>query len=359
MAKGVEDTAFYRYTRLLALNEGGDLARFGVGTAELHAANAAAHDRWPAAMTALSTHDTKRSADVRARLALLSEIPDRWADACGRWLAISARHWPGGEPDRHAQHLLFQTLVGAWPLAPDRAVAYLAKATKEAKLRTSWTQPDPDYDTARDGYVAAVLADAGLMADLEAFVAPLAGPGWINALAQVALQLTVPGVPDTYQGCELWDLSLVDPDNRRPVDFDRRRRLLAELAEGGLEPGDLMARAGEGLPKLALVRAALHLRGRRPEAFGAGEAGAYLPLAFDGPAAAHAVGFTRGGAVAVVVPRLVLGLEAQGGWEDTVVALPPGPWTDVVTGAAAAGGPVLLDDLLGGFPVAILEAAAP
>jgi (1->4)-alpha-D-glucan 1-alpha-D-glucosylmutase len=360
MAKGVEDTAFYRYTRLLALNEvGGDLARFGVGTAELHAANAAAHDRWPSAMTALSTHDTKRSADVRARLALLSEIPDRWAEACGRWLDASARHWVGGEPDRHAQHLLFQTLVGAWPVEPDRAVAYLAKATKEAKQRTSWTQPDPDYDTARDGYVAAVLADAALTADVEAFVTPLVGPGRTNALAQVALQLTVPGVPDTYRGDELWDLSLVDPDNRRPVDFDRRRRLLAELAAGGLGAADLMARADEGLPKLALVRAALHLRRRRPEAFGPGEAGAYLPLAFVGAAAAHAVGFTRGGAVAVVVPRLVLGLDARHGWEGTTVTLPPGPWTDVVTGAEVAGGPVPLGDLLGDFPVAMLEAAGP
>jgi len=271
----------------------------------------------------------------------------------------SAHHWLGAEPDRHAQHLLFQTLVGAWPLEPDRAVAYLAKATKEAKQRTSWTQPDPDYDTARDGYVAAVLADAELMAEIGAFVAPLVAPGRVNVLAQVALQLTGPGVPDTYRGDELWDLSLVDPDNRRPVDFDRRRRLLAELTDGDrLAPGDLMARADEGLPKLALIRAALHLRRRRPEAFGAGEAGAYLPLAFAGPAAAHAVGFTRGGAVVVVVPRLVLGLDARGGWEDTTVALPPGPWTDVVTGAPIAGGPVPLRDLLGDFPVAVLEVAA-
>jgi (1->4)-alpha-D-glucan 1-alpha-D-glucosylmutase len=358
MAKGVEDTAFYRATRLVALNEvGGDPARFGVGVAAFHAANAAAHDRWPAGMTALSTHDTKRSADVRARVALLSEIPDRWAEACGRWLAASAHHWAGGEPDRHAQHLLFQTLVGAWPLDADRAVAYLAKATKEAKLRTSWTQPDHDYDAARDGYVAAVMADAGLLADVEAFVAPLVGPGWVNVLAQVALQLTAPGVPDTYQGTELWDLSLVDPDNRRPVDFDRRRRLLAEL--DGFDPCDFVARMDEGLPKLALVRAALGLRARRPEAFGPGEAGAYVPLAFAGPAAAHGVGFTRGGSVAVVVPRLVLGLDAHGGWDTTAVTLPPGPWTDVVTGAAVAGGPVPVGDLLAGFPVAVLEAASP
>ncbi len=355
MAKGVEDTAFYRFTRFVALNEvGGDLARFGVGADEFHAANAAAQDRWPTTMTALSTHDTKRSADVRARLALLSEIPDAWAEACGRWMDASARHWPDGEPDRHAQHLLFQTLVGAWPLGVDRAVAYMTKATREAKLRTSWLAPDAGYDAARDAWVAATLADPAVLADVEAFVAPLVGPGRVVALAQVALQLTVPGVPDTYQGSELWDLSLVDPDNRRPVDFAVRRHLLAALA-AGLGPGDMLARADEGLPKLAVVRAALDLRRRRPEAFGPGEPGAYVPLAFDGPAAAHGVGFTRGGTVAVVVPRLVLGLAARGGWGDTTLALPPGTWTDVVTGDAAGGGERAVADVLARFPVAVLE----
>jgi (1->4)-alpha-D-glucan 1-alpha-D-glucosylmutase len=354
MAKGVEDTAFYRFTRFVALNEvGGDLARFGVGADEFHAANAAAHHRWPTTMTALSTHDSKRSADVRARLALLSEIPDAWAEACGRWMDASARHWPGGQPDRHAQHLLFQTLVGAWPLGVDRAVAYMAKASREAKLRTSWLAPDAGYDAARDAWVAATLADPAVLAAVEAFVAPLVGPGRVVALAQVALQLTVPGVPDTYQGSELWDLSLVDPDNRRPVDFAVRRHLLASLA-AGLAPEEILARADEGVPKLAVVRAALDVRRRRPEAFGPGGPGAYAPLAFDGPAAAHGVGFTRGGSVAVVVPRLVLGLAARGGWGDTTLALPPGAWTDVVTGDAA-GGETAVADVLARFPVAVLE----
>jgi (1->4)-alpha-D-glucan 1-alpha-D-glucosylmutase len=356
MAKGVEDTAFYRFTRLLAQNEvGGDLVRFGVGPDEFHEANLRIQEQWPATMTTLSTHDTKRSADVRARLALLSERPAGWADACGRWMAWTAERWPGGDPDRHAQHLLFQTLVGAWPLPADRAREHLAKATREAKLATSWTEPDEGYEAARDTYVEAVLADAALVGEIAAFAGALVGPGRTTALAQTLLALTVPGVPDTYQGGELWDLSLVDPDNRRPVDFGLRRRLLAELA-AGLGPDEVLARADEGLPKLAVVRAALALRRRRPEAFGEGPAGAYSPLAVDGPAAGHAVAFARGGDAAIVVPRLVLGL-ADRGWEATTVALPAGRWVDVITGEPADGGPVAVADLLARFPVALLERA--
>jgi len=376
MAKGVEDTAFYRATRLLALNEvGGDLARFGVSIDDFHDANARALARWPATMTTLSTHDTKRSADVRARLALLSEQPEGWEAACGRWISASAPLWPGGEADRHTQHLLFQTLVGAWPLSAERATAFLDKATREAKVRTSWTEPDAGFDAARDAWVAGVFADEDLLADVAAFVAPLVEPGRVSAMAQALLQLTVPGVPDTYQGAELWDLSLVDPDNRRPVDFELRRRLLATVTS--VAPADLRGALADpddpGVPKLRVVREALHLRRRLPSLFGAGEAGAYLPLSFAGAAAAHAVGFTRGtvgeaGAgptVAVVVPRLVLGLAAAGGWRETTVALPPGRWTDLVTGTTwdvapsgaddAAPPPVRLADLLGSFPVALLE----
>jgi (1->4)-alpha-D-glucan 1-alpha-D-glucosylmutase len=399
MAKGVEDTAFYRFTRLLSLNEvGGDPDCVGVTVADLHGANAATHERWPATMTTLSTHDTKRSADVRARLHLLSEIPERWNRACRKWMAASAHHWPGGDPDRHTQHLLFQTLVGAWPLDGDRAVAYMAKATKEAKLRTTWTHPDADYDAARDSFVAAVLGDRALVAAIEAFVSPLVGPGRLNALAQTVVQLTAPGVPDIYQGTELWDLSLVDPDNRRPVDFGRRRALLAELgppvdapvspgagpaarpaaSAGGLTPEALLDRADEGLPKLRIIRDALHLRRRRPASFGPGSAGRYEPLAVTGARAEHAVAFARGGAVSVVVPRLPLGLAVErpragvpgaggpgeagglsvrGLWAGAAVGLPPGRWIDLVTGATWTGGAaaIPLDDLLARFPVALLE----
>jgi (1->4)-alpha-D-glucan 1-alpha-D-glucosylmutase len=385
MAKGVEDTAFYRFTRLLALNEvGGDPGEFGLPVEAFHAANESVQAAWPGTMTTLSTHDTKRSADVRARLALLSEAPEAWAAACGRWMEASAKLWPGGEADRPTQYLLLQSVVGAWPIDAERAVAFLAKATKEAKVRTTWTEPDPDFDLARDAWVEAVLSDPGLVDELEAFVGPLAAFGWVNSLAQRLLALTVPGVPDVYQGNELMDLSLGDPDNRRPVDFALRRGLLTEL--DALEPETLLARAEEGLPTLRVTRDALHLRRRRPPAFGPGEAGAYVPLAAAGAEAGHVVAFTRGGSVAVVVPRLVLGLARAaaeragpthvaglpgppaddlpapaglnpiaGAWTDTVVRLPPGDWVDLATGARWAGGDVPLAGLLDRFPVALLE----
>ena len=352
MAKGVEDTTFYRYTRLLALNEvGGDLGRFGRSVTDFHQANASAQRQWPHTMTTLSTHDTKRAADVRARLALLSEIPQDWTAACAHWMSDSAIYWPGGNPDRHTQHLFLQTLVGAWPLSVSRAAEYMAKATKEAKVHTTWTEPNQAYDSARDAYVARVLGDADLVAAIEGFVAGLVEPGRVNALAQALLQLTVPGIPDTYQGTELWDLSLVDPDNRRPVDFELRRALLSEV--GALSAGELLARADEGLPKMRVVREALHLRRRRPELFRAGTTGAYAPLVFSGGKAEHAVGFTRGGCAAVVVPRLVLGLRSR--WDDTVLTLPAGSWTDLLTGAARSGGTVEVSALLASFPVALLE----
>jgi (1->4)-alpha-D-glucan 1-alpha-D-glucosylmutase len=372
MAKGVEDTAFYRFNRLLSLNEvGGDPGQFGVPVADFHAANGLVQTRWPTTMTTLSTHDTKRSADV--------EVPSAWAEACGRWMAASASLWPADlcPLDRPAQHLLFQTLVGAWPVSPERAVAFMAKATKEAKLRTSWTSPDPAFDSARDAYVSAVLASGPLMAEVAAFVAPLVAYGRVNALAQVLVALTGPGVPDIYQGSELWDLSLVDPDNRRPVDFAARRALLASLAgpvdgPSGVDAEGVLARSDEGLPKLRVVHAALQARRRWPEAFGPDPGGSYAALGVRGSAAEHAVGFARGGVVAVVVPRLVATLvagpdprlealpagpnPARGAWRDTAVTLPPGRWADVITGAAWPGGtPASVGGLLDRFPVALLE----
>ncbi len=363
MAKGVEDTAFYRYHRLVSLNEvGGDPGDFDLSPAAFHRACGEAQERHPLAMLATSTHDTKRSEDVRARLALLSEIPERWGEAVARWAAANASRKRGGFPDRNAEYLLYQTLVGAWPISPERAALYMEKAVREAKRHTSWTRQDAAYEDAVGGFVHAVLADPALTADLEAFVAPLVHPGRVNALAQVLLKLAAPGVPDLYQGSELWDLSLVDPDNRRPVDYALRRRLLAELR--GLEgnpstPEAILARADEGLPKLWTIRQALGLRRRRPELFS--PESPYRPVAVRGAAAEHALAFARGGAetdgaVAVaVVPRLVMSRDGgRGDWREAAVDLPAGRYRNELTGEEVEGGERRIGEILARFPVALL-----
>jgi (1->4)-alpha-D-glucan 1-alpha-D-glucosylmutase len=363
MAKGVEDTAFYRYHRLVSLNEvGGSPGRFGLPVGAFHAYSAGTARAHPTAMTTLATHDTKRGPDVRARLNLLSEVPDRWIETVGRWTKMNDRHRAGGLPDRNIEYLLYQTLVGTWPIGEERLQAYLQKAAKEAKQHTTWTDPNATYDGALSGFVAAVMADRDFLREVDGFVGLLRGPGWANGLAQLLLLLTAPGVPDIYQGTELWDFSLVDPDNRRPVDFGLRAQLLERLAR--LRPERLWAEADSGLPKLAVARAALAARRRLPGAFG--PAGGYLPLGVSGPASDRVVAFARtepGGAAGAVtvVPRFVLslwgdreawcleaGLAAQ-----TRVALPPGRFRDALTGREHEG-TARLGDLLAVLPAALL-----
>jgi (1->4)-alpha-D-glucan 1-alpha-D-glucosylmutase len=349
MAKGVEDTAFYNFHRLVALNEvGGDPGRFGIPPEEVHRALAEAQERWPRAMLATSTHDTKRSEDVRARLALLSEIPERWGEAVRRWVARGELHRP---PDPDVEYLLYQTLVGAWPIETERVVAYMEKAAREAKGTTAWTRVDPRYEDSLRAFVEGVLGDRELVRDLEGFVTTLVEPGRINSLAQTLLKLTAPGVPDLYQGTELWTLALVDPDNRRPVDYDERRRLLRRL-DGGPGPEAILEGMDEGLPKLWVTRQALHLRRRRPELF----VGDYLPLTARGERSEHAFAFVREGGAITVIPRLVMKL--AGDWKDTSLELPPGRWSNELTGEEVGGGEVRLADLLRRFPVALLSQLA-
>jgi (1->4)-alpha-D-glucan 1-alpha-D-glucosylmutase len=284
-------------------------------------------------------------------LALLAEIPEQWARAVQRWAARNQRLRRAGMPDRNAEYFLYQTLVGAWPIEPERLARYLEKAAREAKVHTSWRHPNSEYERALQGFALQALSDPVFCADLEGFVAALVGPGRINALAQLLLKLTAPGVPDLYQGSELWDLSLVDPDNRRPVDFALRGELLEELQGSRPEPQAILARAELGLPKLWVIRQALALRARRPELFGA-EA-SYAPLAVRGPRSQHAVAFSRGIGAVVLVPRLVLRL--AGDWGDTRVELPAGEWLDTLSGERWRGGALPVAQLLARFPVALLE----
>ena len=281
MAKAVEDTAFYRFNRFVALNEvGGDPGHVGS-----------------------STHDTKRSEDVRARLACLSEIPEAWEEAVWRWAHLNDRHRREGLPDRNAEYLLYQVLIGAWPLGADRAVAYMEKAAKEAKTHTSWIDPNPEYDDALKAFTAAVVDDREFGAELETFLHEhrVVEAGRANSLVQTVLKLTCPGVPDVYQGTELWDLSLVDPDNRRPVDYGERRRRLDEAR--GLRARDIVPRLVDlddpGVPKLWVVDRLLALRVAHPELFDAGAG--YDPLLAKGPDAERVIAFARANGRLIVV----------------------------------------------------------
>ncbi|HLW71058.1 MAG TPA: malto-oligosyltrehalose synthase [Candidatus Binataceae bacterium] len=348
MAKAVEDTAFYCFNRLVCLNEvGGDPARFGVGLEEFMRESAEIQRAWPRTMLATSTHDTKRSEDVRARLYLISEIPDRWIAAVRRWSELNAKYWQG-EPDHSAEYLFYQTLTGAWPITTDRVVGYMRKAAREGKRHTSWIDPNLEYETRLVGFIESSLSSRTFVADLGEFVEPLIQAGRINSLAQTLLKLTAPGVPDVYQGCELWDLSLVDPDNRRPVDYAGRRALLAQAKR--TPPTGIWSHADSGMPKLWLIHQALQLRKRCPELFGI--SGGFKPLSISGSHLNRVIAYARGGGAVAIAPRLMLGLGA--GWADTSVDLPMGRWVNELTGESTTGGPTLLAELLRHFPVALL-----
>ena len=353
MAKGVEDTVFYCLNRLTCLNEvGADPGRFGTTVDEFHRHCAWTARHRPQTLVATSSHDTKRSEDVRARIALVSEIPGRFAEAVRAWSALNECRRRDGMPDRNAEYLLYQTLIGAWPIEVDRVAAFMEKAAREAKVHTTWTQPDEAYEERLRSFVRGALADPDFTAAVERFVAPLVEPGRVNSLALTLLKLTAPGVPDLYQGTELWDLSLVDPDNRRPVDYARRRQLLAAL--DGATPETLWSRSDEGLPKLWVIRQALRLRRQLPHLFGCD--GGYEPLIAQGAKAGLVVGFVRGGGAATIVPRLPLGLGGE--WGDTAVTLPAGRWRNVLTGDTMHGGTIDVKTLLGRFPVALLARPA-
>ena len=365
MAKGVEDTAFYRYYPLASLNEvGGNPERFGISANAFHRRNLIRGELWPNSMNASSTHDTKRGEDVRARINALSEMPSEWYRAIRRWREIN-RRWKTkvGEltaPDSNEEYLLYQTLLGCWPLLPmnaqqhafylQRIQAYMEKAVHEAKLHSSWVSPNVEYEQAVRHFVAQVLelsADNPFLEDFRQFQAPFAQAGLWNSLSQVVLKIASPGVPDFYQGNELWSFHLVDPDNRQPVDFDRRRKLLSKLREkGDADPAALMDRLMsnpcDGAIKLFITHRALRFRRDHRQLFAAGT---YIPLAADGSRSNHVVSFARqwnGQTVIALVGRLFLRIRnshpAPIGdvWNNTAILLPKriksASFQDVFTG---------------------------
>ena len=337
MAKGVEDCAFYRWTRLTSLTEvGADPAEFSLPPQEFHRVQSERGRRSPYAMTTMTTHDTKRSEDTRARISVLAEIAADWSEQVRQWLAWAPLS------DGPLANLLLQAAVGAWPVERERLHAYAEKASREAGNSTAWIDGDEEFEATMHALVDAVYDHPQLHAAVLDVVERVAGPGRVNGLTAKLVQLTSTGVPDVYQGSELWERSLVDPDNRRPVDHALRAELLTRLDGGWLPPVD-----EEGAAKLLVTTRALHLRRDRPELFTG-----YTPVTASGPAADHLLGFDRGGAITLAT-RLPVGLAAAGGWADTTVELPAGV-TDVLTGRTLPGGTVLVEQVLGQYPVSLL-----
>lgn len=345
MAKGLEDTAFYIYNRLAALNEvGGEPQHFGISLDEFHERNLERQRDWPATLLATSTHDTKRSEDVRARMLAIAEVPQLWRSALQRWRVIN-RRWKrnldeASAPDANEEYLFYQTLLGTWPIDAggraepavdsdyiERIQAYMAKALKEAKVNTSWIQPNEPWDSAMSDFVAKVLDSSPKNKFLPSFLPvaeEIARLGAINSLSQVALKLTAPGVPDIYQGSEIWNFSLVDPDNRRPVDYQQRKELLDSLEKAS--PEELLEHWPDGRIKLFLTQRLLRFRRDHQALF---KDGKYLPLSLSGAFADCCVAFAReheGQWIAVLAPRLSsrVGFPPIGEkWQDTAVELPP------------------------------------
>ncbi len=379
MAKGFEDTTFYRYNRLLSLNEvGNDPSRFGINPDEAHAWFAERAEHWPGAMSASSTHDTKRSEDARARLHVISEQPGHWADEVRRWSELNARHRTvvAGEavPDRTTEYLIYQNLIASWPTGADpldgayreRLHGYLTKAMREMKVYTSWTDPDEQVEAAAGAFLMALLhprQGRAFQRRVSRFVAALEPSASLNGLATLLLKATAPGFPDFYQGTELWDRSLTDPDNRRPVDYAARRALLDEL--GDAPPDDLRA----GAMKLWLTRRLLALRERKAVLFTQGD---YQPVVASGAAAAHIFAFARSlgdDNIVVAVPRLTTRLTTPGSdpplgqaWGDTTLALPATGrrWRNALTGATyeVTEGQLECAELFAALPFAVLVGEA-
>jgi (1->4)-alpha-D-glucan 1-alpha-D-glucosylmutase len=399
-AKGLEDTAFYRHNVLASLNEvGGDPQRFGRSPAEFHEQNRRRLALWPYSMLATSTHDTKRGEDARARLDVLSEIPREWGAAVWRWGRINAPNRTRIEgdwaPSRNDEYLFYQALLGVWPAAHTPAASpelagrlseYMIKAAKEAKLHTSWISDNKAYHTALVTFVEQSLTGRRSERFLSSFLPfhqRVARSGMVNSLSQLALKICSPGVSDFYQGTELWDLTLVDPDNRRPIDYSHRRRLL-EAMEPLLEPEcraddrrsaalEMIEHWPDGRIKMWITACGLRLRNRRADLFLAGE---YRPLEAVGERSAHVVSFARRGggeSLIVVVPRLTAKMTrsdhplplGETSWGKTTLPLPedlrlPGGYEDVLTGehVIAEGKGLRIANVLGTLPVALLYGAA-
>lgn len=338
MAKGFEDTALYRYNRLISLNEvGGNPAQFGLSLEAFHSACMKAQDKYPFSLLASTTHDTKHSEDFRTRINLLAEIPEEFANALPEWAKQNEKYNP---PDKNTEYLFYQILIGSWPIELPRVLEYLEKASREAKCDTSWQTINKNYEKKVAAFASAVMKDTSFISELEKFVEKLLLPGRITSLSATLVKLTAPGVPDIYQGSELWNLSLVDPDNRRPVDFDTRQYLLNELN---------LNKMNEGVPKLFIIQKILSFRKTNPEMF---TTGSYKPLYATGTKKDYIVAFIRNDSSITIVPRFLIKLNND--WDNTCITLPEGEWKSLFTGDKFKG-KITIKELFLKFPVAFLS----
>jgi (1->4)-alpha-D-glucan 1-alpha-D-glucosylmutase len=388
MAKGFEDTSLYRYHRLTSLNDvGGDPLRFGVSVEEFHSEMEHRARSWPHAMLTTSTHDSKRSEDVRARINVLSEVPDVWRKHVSRWQELNSKFKREGTPSANDEYLLYQTLVGTWPAAGtsdkvgesyiDRISEYMLKAIREAKENTSWSNTNESYESGVKQFVEAVLGDKASVAEIGSFSLKVLRSGMLNSLAQTLIKLTAPGVPDIYQGNDIWRFDLVDPDNRQPVDYAARQNTLQNVRTSQELAGDqlkaylreLLDNPEDGRVKLYTIWKALGLRRSQPELFTKAD---YTALHADGQLRAHIVAYTRAfgdSRAIVVVPRLCARLLGEAGalwrgeiWQNTFLRLPfgAGKFRNLFTGELLEteqfdrGSTLAVASVLNEFPVALL-----
>lgn len=345
MAKGFEDTALYKYNRLISLNEvGGNPSEFGITQEGFHKACEENRQKHPLTLIATTTHDTKRSEDCRLRINLLSEIPEQWEAAVKRWTVIN-QQLKEDEIDPNTEYLLYQTLIGAWPISKERLWGFIEKAIREAKVHTSWSKPNQEYESAVREFVSDLLENKKFTDDFKTFAKPLFDAGYRHGLSQTLIKLTIPGIPDIYQGSELWNLTLVDPDNRQAVDYGLRRDLMAQIKKLSLQ--EILSRMEEGLPKLWLIHQVLSFRKNNVDLFNKGSS--YTPLYVSGKEARSVIGYVRGDRVIVAAPIRQLNVD----WQDSKISLPSGIWQDLFSKKEVRS-KCSLEELFQDFPVALL-----
>lgn len=349
MAKGVEDTLFYCYNNFIALNEvGGTPEFFGRTIDSFHQRMLDTHSKFPNSLLATSTHDTKRSEDVRMRLAVLSEIPSKWTSSVSKWSKEITPRRKEALIDRNTEYLIFQTMVGAWPISIDRITEYMTKASRESKIFTSWIKPNEEYEKKQNQFIQNCYNNEYLIEEIKNLVSQIDRPGKINSLAQTLLKVTAPGIPDIYQGCDLWDYSLVDPDNRREVDYKLRSKLVEKISQASQE--ELNCLDETGLSKLFVIVRALKYRKEFPEIFT--QNSDYIPLFAHGKYSENVLSYQRGDQVIVIIPRISSNISK---WKQTTIKIPQGNWKNLLSNNNKFyKDSIDLNEIFSEFPVAML-----